>query len=53
MEEVKKDLATYYLKRDVSVKEISYLLGYSEISSFVKAFKKWTGKTPKSFKEKT
>lgn len=52
MEEVKKDLAAYYLKRDVSVKEISYLLGYSEISSFAKAFKKWTGKTPKSFKEK-
>ena len=49
-EEVKKNLAIDYLKKDLSVKEVSYLMGYHEPSSFVHAFKKWFGKTPLNFK---
>jgi AraC-like DNA-binding protein len=47
---VKKKLALDYLKKDLSVKEISYLMGYSEPGAFVSAFKKWFGDTPGHFK---
>lgn len=45
-EAVKKDLAITYLKKNLSIKEVSYLMGYTEPSSFVTAFKRWFGKTP-------
>ena len=38
---------------DKSMAEIAYALGYNEQSSFNRAFKRWTGKTPKTWaKEK-
>ena len=40
-----------YLDLSMSVDEIAYLVGYSEKSSFLRAFKKWTGKTLKQYKE--
>mgnify|MGYP000583496743 CR=1 FL=1 len=49
-ETVKKDLAMTYLKKNLSIKEVSYLMGYTEPSSFVTAFKRWFGKTPKRVK---
>ena len=39
-----------YLKKDMSIKEVSYLMGYAEPSAFVNAFKKWFGRTPLSFR---
>jgi AraC-like DNA-binding protein len=30
--------------------EIAYLLGYSEVSAFNRAFKRWTGSTPVSYR---
>ncbi|WP_298484186.1 AraC family transcriptional regulator [uncultured Maribacter sp.] len=48
--EVKKKLAVDYLKKNLSIKEVSYLMGYSESGTFVSAFKKWYGKTPGHFK---
>ena len=50
VEAVKKDLVLEYLKQDISVKEISYLMGYSEPSSFVASFKKWFGSTPAKYR---
>lgn len=47
---IKKDLAEDFLKKDLSVKETSYLLGYSEPSAFIKAFQSWFNITPQSFK---
>jgi AraC-like DNA-binding protein len=35
-----------------SVEEICYLLGYSEISTFYRAFKRWTGMTPIEYRKK-
>jgi AraC-like DNA-binding protein len=39
------------LESDEKVADISAMLGFSEPSSFVRAFKKWTGKSPKSYRE--
>lgn len=44
---IRKKTAFHYLdKQDVSMTEIAFLLGYSELSSFSRAFKKWTGENP-------
>jgi AraC-like DNA-binding protein len=34
---------------DVSICDVSFMLGYSDQSAFNHAFKRWTGKSPKSF----
>ena len=34
-----------------SVAEVGFLLGFAELSSFSRAFKRWTGKTPAEFRE--
>ena len=48
VEALRKDLALKYLEQsDLTLKEITFLLGYTDISSFNHAFKRWTGKTPK------
>lgn len=36
----------YLSARKVSVGEAAYLLGFSEASAFVRAFKRWTGASP-------
>ncbi|HNE29390.1 MAG TPA: AraC family transcriptional regulator [Saprospiraceae bacterium] len=49
-ESVKSELALGLLKnRSLTVNEIAYKLGYAEPSIFRRAFKKWTGASPKSF----
>ncbi len=45
-DEMRRELADDYLARDLSVSEISFLLGFSEPSAFFRAFKRWTGVTP-------
>ena len=48
-----KEIAVDYLKKsDVSFYDISFLLGFSEQSSFNHAFKRWTGLSPKEYKNK-
>jgi AraC-like DNA-binding protein len=44
---VREQLAMSYLVNDsLTVSEIAYLLGYSELRAFDRAFRRWTGKTP-------
>lgn len=51
-DELRARMARDYLTaRKVSVNETAYLLGFSEASSFVRAFKRWTGMSPKAFRE--
>lgn len=38
---------------DLALGEIAFLLGYSEMSPFVRAFKRWTGKTPGEYRQTT
>ena len=45
--EVRQDLARQYIQdRSKTLTEISFLLGFSEVSSFSRAYKGWTGKAP-------
>ncbi|RYY29659.1 MAG: AraC family transcriptional regulator [Chitinophagaceae bacterium] len=51
---VKTALAVTYLQSgNHAMKDIAYALGYNEQTAFVRAFKRWTGKTPVAYKTKT
>ncbi|MCA9707663.1 MAG: AraC family transcriptional regulator ligand-binding domain-containing protein [Myxococcales bacterium] len=50
LDEVRETAARAYLgPRGLSVQETSLLLGYSEISGFHRAFRRWTGTTPATY----
>ena len=42
-----QDALRYLKDSELSIPEITFLLGYNEVSSFNHAFKRWTGMTPK------
>ena len=51
-DDARKTLAINYLKeRSYPVKQISYLLGYNELSAFTRTFKRWTGTTPANYQK--
>lgn len=51
LDDTRRDLAAEYLRRsDYSVGEVAYLLGFAETSSFNRAFRRWTGKSPSDFR---
>lgn len=44
---VRKSLALYYISAgSYPLKDISYMLGYNEMSAFTRAFRRWTGSSP-------
>lgn len=52
LDELRRRMAADYLgARKVSVNQTAYLVGFSEPSSFVRAFRRWTGMTPSAFRE--
>ena len=51
LNETRFEMSERYLKNsDLSVPEISYLLGFRDTSSFFRAFHGWTGTTPGDFR---
>jgi AraC-like DNA-binding protein len=51
VEDERREAAKSYLRRpDLAVGEVAYLLGYSEPSAFARAFKRWTGKSPREYR---
>ena len=52
LEETRRDLAQEYVRNPhVAIGEITYLLGFSEPSSFSRAFRRWTGRSPTEFRD--
>ncbi|MGI9324083.1 MAG: AraC family transcriptional regulator [Pseudomonadales bacterium] len=49
---VRQELSRAYLAdRAIPLTEVSYMLGFSDTSAFSRAFKRWTGQTPASFRD--
>jgi AraC-like DNA-binding protein len=49
---VRKTLAIHFLESGRHpTKEVSYILGYNELSAFSRAFKRWTGTTPGGYQK--
>jgi AraC-like DNA-binding protein len=48
---VREEMAKLHVAaRKLSLGEIAYLLGYTELSAFLRAFKRWTGVTPQRYR---
>jgi AraC-like DNA-binding protein len=51
--EVRRDLSARYLEEaDMSLAEVAFLIGFSEVSTFHRAFKQWTGLTPAEYRRR-
>jgi AraC-like DNA-binding protein len=54
LDDTRRRFALNYLKdRKHTLTDIAFLLGYSELSAFNRAFKRWTGRTPMDYRRKT
>lgn len=52
LDDMRRDLSQRYLReRAMAVCEVAYLLGFSGPSAFHRAFRRWTGVTPKEFRQ--
>jgi AraC-like DNA-binding protein len=52
MDDTRRRLAINYLKDgNHTLTQIGFLLGYSEVSAFNRAFKRWTGSTPLKYRQ--
>lgn len=47
---LRHDLARVCLEKRLSISEISFLLGYSNPTTFHRAFKRWTGSSPEHYR---
>ena len=53
LDEVRFDLARAYLKDSrLDISQVAYLLGYSELRAFDRAFKRWSGLAPREWRQK-
>lgn len=51
VEEIRKTMALALLReRSYSIRDVAFLLGYSEPSAFFRSFRRWTGTTPREFR---
>ncbi len=49
---LRRDQAIYHLSRkEYSINDIAFMVGFTEPSTFHRAFKKWTGLTPGAYRE--
>jgi AraC-like DNA-binding protein len=53
VDEVRFELAKRHLGRpDLAISEIAYVLGFSHVNAFHKAFKRWTGEAPLEYRSR-
>jgi AraC-like DNA-binding protein len=51
LDELRHKMALNYLsEKKVSVNETAYLTGFSESAAFSRAFKRWTGQSPRAMR---
>lgn len=51
LDKLRKNLACQYIRqKNMPIREITYLLGFSDTSNFARAFKSWTGESPSSYR---
>lgn len=54
VDEARKELALrHLLNKDLKVLEVAFLLGFSEVSTFYRAFRRWTGTTPAAYRRES
>jgi AraC-like DNA-binding protein len=52
VEDVRRELALRYLNDTLPLTQVAFLLGYSELSAFYRAFRRWTGTTPAEYRRR-
>lgn len=53
LNETRQELAEQYMQQGVhSVSEVTYLLGFADVSSFSRAFRTWVGVSPSEYRER-
>jgi len=53
-DDIRRDAAIYHLGRGVmSIEQVAAKVGFIEVTSFYRAFKRWTGVTPRDYIKKT
>ncbi|WP_110714497.1 AraC family transcriptional regulator [Salinicola acroporae] len=51
---VRRELAAHYLRQPhLSISEMALLLGFSEVSAFSRAFRRWHGVSPRQWRQRT
>jgi len=51
LDEVRRDAAVRHLREGrIEISAIAFVLGFSEVSAFYRAFKRWTGRTPVEYR---
>ncbi|HYE85280.1 MAG TPA: AraC family transcriptional regulator ligand-binding domain-containing protein [Vicinamibacterales bacterium] len=48
LDRVRRELAMQWLRQGTTIADIAHRLGFSERSAFSRAFKRWTGRSPRS-----
>jgi len=52
LDDTRHSLALAYLEQsNMSITETAYLLGFSDVSNFTRAFKRWTDQSPRHFRQ--
>jgi AraC-like DNA-binding protein len=51
LDDTRRGLAEEYIRQNLPIYEIAYLIGFSDTANFSRAFKKWTGQSPMEYRE--
>ena len=51
LDETRRELAEEYIRQELPIYEIAYLIGFSDTANFSRAFKKWTWMSPMELRE--